>query len=75
MPHAGRADWWYSVGYGGHGIALATHLGTVVARRIAGESLAHPMLDDRFRAIPLYRGYPWFLPLVGAYYRVRDLVG
>ena len=28
--------------------------------------------DDRFPAIPLYSGHPWFLPLVGAYYQVKD---
>jgi glycine/D-amino acid oxidase-like deaminating enzyme len=76
MPHAGRLDEmdgaFYSGGYCGHGVAMATYLGELVARRIAGERLDHPLLDDRFAAIPLYRGTPWFLPLVGAYYRVKD---
>jgi hypothetical protein len=30
------------------------------------------MFDDRFAPIPLYRGTPWFLPMVGAYYMVKD---
>jgi hypothetical protein len=25
--------------------------------------------------VPLYGGTPWFLPLVGGYYRVRDALG
>jgi glycine/D-amino acid oxidase-like deaminating enzyme len=73
MPHAGRlGGLYYSGGYCGHGIAMATHLGDQIARRIAGEPIAHPFFDDRFPAIPLYTGRPWFLPLAGAYYRVMD---
>jgi hypothetical protein len=30
-------------------------------------------LDERdFPTMPLYDGNPWFLPLVGGYYRLRD---
>jgi len=32
----------------------------------------HPLFDDRFPPIPMYSGNPWFLPLVGAYYQVKD---
>ena len=73
MPRAGRlGEAYYAGGYCGHGIAMATCLGTLIARRMAGETIDHPLVDDRFAAIPLYDGRPWFLPLVGAYYRVRD---
>jgi glycine/D-amino acid oxidase-like deaminating enzyme len=73
MPRAGKLDGMYFAGgYCGHGIAMATHLGDVIARRIAGEPIAHPMMDDEMPAIPLYSGKPWFLPLVGAYYKVMD---
>ena len=75
MPRAGVLDGqYYAGGYCGHGIAMATYLGTLIARRLAGESIDHPLFDDRFAAIPLYRGRPWFLPLVGAYYGLRDLL-
>ena len=40
--------------------------------RIAGSAVTHPLFDDRFAAIPLYRGTPWFLPIVGVYYRLLD---
>jgi len=73
MPRAGRLDGlYYAGGYCGHGIAMATHLGAQIARRIAGEPITHPLFDDRFPAIPIYSGTPWFLPLVGAYYQVKD---
>jgi glycine/D-amino acid oxidase-like deaminating enzyme len=75
LPRAGRIDGlWFAGGYGGHGIAMATHLGALIGRRMAGEPLEHPLFDDRLAPIPLYRGTPWFLPFVGAYYRLKDLL-
>ena len=73
MPRAGKLDdLYYSGAYAGHGVAMATYLGEQIARRIAGESFEHPLFDDHFARIPLSRGTPWFLPLVAAYYRVKD---
>ncbi|MCU1386267.1 MAG: dependent oxidoreductase [Acidobacteria bacterium] len=73
MPRAGRlGGQYYAGGYCGHGIAMATYLGEQIARRIAGEPIDDPLFDDQFPAIPMYSGDPWFLPLVGAYYRVKD---
>ena len=75
MPRAGRIDgMYYAGGYCGHGVAMATYLGTLIARRIAGEPIDHPLFDDEFAPIPLYNGAPWFLPLAGAYYRILDFV-
>jgi glycine/D-amino acid oxidase-like deaminating enzyme len=75
MPHAGRLDEaFYAGGYCGHGVAMATHLGGVIARRMAGEPISHPLFDDHFAPIPLYYGRPWFLPLVGLYYRWLDWI-
>jgi len=77
MPHAGRLDGgtYFAGGYCGHGVAMATYLGEIIARRMAGETLEHPLMDDQFAAIPLYRGHPWFLPIVGAYYKALDVIG
>ena len=73
MPHAGRVDdMYFAGGYCGHGIAMATCLGDRIARRIAGDTASHPLLDGAPPWIPLYSGTPWFLPLVGAYYRMKD---
>ena len=75
MPRAGLLDGlYYAGGYSGHGIAMATYLGELIARRIGGEAIDHPLMDDDFRAIPMYSGRPWFLPVVGAYYRLRDMI-
>jgi glycine/D-amino acid oxidase-like deaminating enzyme len=75
IPHAGMIDGvFYAGGYGGHGIAMATHLGEAIADRMAGGAATHPLFDDRFPAIPFYNGRPWFLPFVGAYYKVMDLI-
>jgi glycine/D-amino acid oxidase-like deaminating enzyme len=73
LPHAGVLDGvHYAAGYCGHGIAMATCLGEQIARRLAGEQVSSPFVDRDFPAIPIYDGRPWFLPLVGAYYQVKD---
>jgi glycine/D-amino acid oxidase-like deaminating enzyme len=73
LPHAGVLDGvHYAAGYCGHGIAMATWLGEQIAKRLAGEAIENPFFNDRFHAIPLYRGSPWFLPALGAYYKVKD---
>jgi glycine/D-amino acid oxidase-like deaminating enzyme len=77
LPRAGKLEGagdgvFFAGGYCGHGIAMATCLGELIARRMAGERVDHPFLDDRWPAIPFYTGRPWFLPVVGAYYRVKD---
>jgi hypothetical protein len=51
---------------------MATYLGELIARRMAGELVAGGLLDTSFPPIPFYRGTPWFLPLVGGYYRMKD---
>ncbi len=74
MPHAGRlSGLHYALGYAGHGVAFSTWLGARMGDALAGAS-SMPDLTAPFRVVPLYGGGPWFLPLVGAYYRVKDLV-
>ena len=76
LPHAGRLDGvHYSMGYCGHGVALATYLGGRMGEVLAGVGEIPDLGTSRFRAIPFYNGVPWFLPLVGGYYRVRDRLG
>jgi glycine/D-amino acid oxidase-like deaminating enzyme len=75
LPHGGRLDQaYYSAGYCGHGVAMATYLGALMARRIAGDHFDHPLIDAHFPAIPLYDGKPWFLPIAAAYYKLRDWI-
>ena len=72
LPHLTRSDGiTYAMGYCGSGVALGSWMGTLAAEWIARG--ARPVFSDlRFPRIPLYRGHPWFLPLVGAYYGLLD---
>jgi glycine/D-amino acid oxidase-like deaminating enzyme len=74
LPRTGRIDGLhYALGYAGHGVAMATCLGHLVALRMLGASgVADPFWDLPLPAIPFYHGRPWFLPLVGLWYRVQD---
>jgi len=76
VPHMGRDDGMhYALGCNGSGVAMMTYLGYQTARKIAGKANAVCAFDaPEFPEHPLYNGNPWFLPLVGAYYRLRDEV-
>jgi len=74
LPHMGREDGMhYMLGCNGSGVAMMTYLGTQTARKILGGANRISALDERdFPTMPLYNGNPWFLPIVGGYYRLRD---
>lgn len=73
LPHAGRHDGIaYALGYCGHGVAYATWLGDRVGSALAGKGDWPELADAPFRLIPFNWGRPWFLPLVGAYYGLKD---
>jgi glycine/D-amino acid oxidase-like deaminating enzyme len=77
MPHAGQIDGvYYALGYAGHGVAMATMLGTKIAEQISGQGNHNPFAGIPFPGAPLglYNGRPWFLPFAGAYYKVLDWV-
>jgi glycine/D-amino acid oxidase-like deaminating enzyme len=75
LPHVGQLDGvYYAMGYCGHGVALATYLGACMGEVVAGKAEIPNLGTTRFRAIPLFNGVPWFLPLVGGYYRIRDSI-
>jgi glycine/D-amino acid oxidase-like deaminating enzyme len=77
MPHAGKMDgMYYSVGYAGHGVAMATLLGKKIAESIVTGRDENPFAGIPFPGAPLglYNGKPWFLPFAGAWYRFLDLV-
>jgi glycine/D-amino acid oxidase-like deaminating enzyme len=74
LPHMGEDEGMhYVLGCNGSGIAMMTYLGFQTARKIA-RSANHACAFDgpEFPDHPLYSGNPWFLPLVGSYYRMRD---
>lgn len=74
LPRAGEHEGlYYAMGYSGHGVQMATHMGQQMARVMGGEPDANPFADLPWPAIPGHLGKPWFLPFVGAYYRVMDV--
>lgn len=76
MPHAGRLDGaFYAGGYCGHGVAMSIYLGDRLGQHLASRApLPHVAALD-FPIIPLYNGQPWFLPLAGGWYRLKDWIG
>ncbi|HEU5100286.1 MAG TPA: FAD-binding oxidoreductase [Roseiflexaceae bacterium] len=75
MPHAGQIDGLhYAIGYAGHGVAMASYLGSLLGACLAGEQVDNPFTELPFPGAPLglYNGRPWFLPLVGAWYKFLD---
>jgi glycine/D-amino acid oxidase-like deaminating enzyme len=77
MPHAGRMDGMYfSVGYAGHGVAMATLLGKRMAEAILTGRDENPFAGIPFPGAPLgmYDGRPWFLPFAGMWYKLLDWV-
>lgn len=72
-PHMGRKNGiYYALGYCGHGVALATYLGTKLAQLVQGRGANTAFADVPFRAIPFYRGNAWFRPLLYAYFSMLD---
>jgi len=74
LPHMGEeGGLHYCLGCNGSGVAMMTYLGTQTARKIARVANAACAFDaPEFPDHPLYTGNPWFLPVVGGWYRMRD---
>lgn len=78
MTHTGEQDGiYYSLGYAGHGVAMASHSGKTIAEAmLAGKIKEHPFARFSFPNAPLnlYNGFPWFLPFAGAWHKILDWV-
>ncbi len=78
MTHVGEVDGlYYSLGYAGHGVAMASYLGKTVAEAILkGTIKEHPFASFSFPGAPLgvYDGRPWFLPFAGAWHKILDWI-
>jgi glycine/D-amino acid oxidase-like deaminating enzyme len=74
LPHMGSHDGLhYCLGCNGSGVAMMTYLGWQTARKIGGVANYVCSFDtEEFPGHPLYSGNPWFLPVAGGYYRLRD---
>ena len=74
LPHMGEADGLhYAAGCQGAGVAMMSYLGHQIGLKILRRQNRPCGLDSaQFPTLPLYRGRPWFVPAVGAYYKLRD---
>jgi glycine/D-amino acid oxidase-like deaminating enzyme len=74
LAHTGCQDGiYYSMGYCGSGVSMASYLGMRLGQKVLGLSQGKTAFDDLpFPTKPLYTGNPWFLPAVVSWYRWRD---
>ncbi|HEY9212336.1 MAG TPA: FAD-binding oxidoreductase [Ancylobacter sp.] len=74
VAHMGSEDGiHYAVGCNGNGVALMTYLGHQTALKLLGKANRVCAFDaPEFPTEPYYFGRPWFLPIVSAYYHLRD---
>jgi glycine/D-amino acid oxidase-like deaminating enzyme len=75
LPRAGQQDGlFYAMGYSGHGVQMATHMGQAMGRVMGGEASANPWATLEWPSVPGHFGKPWFLPLVGLWYKWQDII-
>ena len=75
MPHIGRVDEvHYAMGYCGHGVSIATYLGTEAGLLLSGQKQNSPFAQIAHNTQFFYEGRPWFLPFAAFYYRFLDWV-
>ena len=74
LPHIGRHEGiHYCLACNGAGVALLSWLGHKTALKILGDGEQTSVFDERpFPTKPFYTGNPWFLPMVGSYFRALD---
>lgn len=73
FPRAGEADGMlYAMGYSGHGAQLSTLLGQVLADLAMGRKDTNPLGGLNWPPVPALDGKPWFLPLAGLWFKVKD---
>lgn len=75
LPRAGlHGGLHYALGYSGHGVQMSVEMGQRMAAMMSGEAVSNPLADLPWKAIPGHFGPPWFLPFVGAWYRLLDRI-
>ncbi|MGE0094183.1 MAG: NAD(P)/FAD-dependent oxidoreductase [Alphaproteobacteria bacterium] len=74
LPHIGTHDGvHYAMGYCGVGMPMGTYMGHKVGLKVLGKPEGKTPFDGRpFPSRPYYWGWPWFLPIVMAYYNLMD---
>ena len=64
----------YSMGHNGHGVQMSTWMGQRMAEVMAVRPEANVWEGLDWPAIPGHFALGWGLPLVGAYYRLQDIL-
>jgi glycine/D-amino acid oxidase-like deaminating enzyme len=74
LPHVGQHEGvHYALACNGGGVVLMTHMGRQAARQmLGGANRASAFSRLPFPTMRGYTGTPWFMPLVGGMYRLRD---
>ncbi|WP_299665600.1 FAD-binding oxidoreductase [uncultured Ruegeria sp.] len=72
-PRAGTAEGMlFAMGYSGHGAQMSTLMGQSLADMAMGREDTNPLAGMDWSPVPLHSGKPWFLPLVGLYFGLKD---
>ena len=75
MPHIGEVNGiHYTFGYGGHGLSIATYLGTEIGLLLSGQKKRSPFEEISHQTMFFYRKDPWFLPFAAKYYQFLDWI-
>jgi glycine/D-amino acid oxidase-like deaminating enzyme len=75
LPRAGEHEGlFYAMGYSGHGVQMSVLMGQQMVRYMDGDLAANPWEQLDWPAIPGHLGKPWFLPAVGLWYKIQDIV-
>ncbi len=74
LPHVGQNEGvHYALACNGSGVVTMTHLGREAAQQILGRANRVSAFSRLpFPTMPGYGGHPWFMPLIGGFYRLRD---
>jgi glycine/D-amino acid oxidase-like deaminating enzyme len=75
MPHIGQINGiHYALGYGGHGLSIATYLGTELGLLLTGQKDRSPYEEISHQTMFFYKKEPWFLPFAAKYFRFLDWI-
>jgi glycine/D-amino acid oxidase-like deaminating enzyme len=75
MPHIGQTNGiHYALGYGGHGLSIATYLGTEIGLLMTGQKNRSPYEEIHHQTMFFYKKNPWFLPFAAKWYQFLDWI-
>jgi hypothetical protein len=64
---------YHALGCHGSGVVMMSWLGYRMGLLVSGQANSQSAFSrGRMVPFPLYQEKPWFLPIIGAYYQLRD---